>query len=149
MIIRGDRNTGKTSLFNRLQGKPLKLEYEPSDTLKSANINWLFPNSKNFVKIEVWDVVDSQKNSSDQMYDEYEEVDLDTVPVANKSSSGLSSLININSSLVDVMKGTNVVIMIFDPRNISSWEYVKVHLTKIPRNVQVLIMVSLKNNNFI
>lgn len=59
IIIRGDKGTGKSSLFHRLKGEPIPSEHETTPQLQSATINWNFrTNSEENVKCEVWDVVD-------------------------------------------------------------------------------------------
>ncbi|KAF1333321.1 hypothetical protein FI667_g2875, partial [Globisporangium splendens] len=59
IIIRGDKGTGKTSLFQRLKGEPIPDEHVSTPQLQSATINWNFrANSEENVKCEVWDVVD-------------------------------------------------------------------------------------------
>ncbi|KAJ0397705.1 hypothetical protein ATCC90586_001892 [Pythium insidiosum] len=59
IIIRGDRGTGKTSLFHRLKGEPIPVDHEATPQLQSATINWSYrANSEESVKCEVWDVVD-------------------------------------------------------------------------------------------
>uniref|UniRef100_K3WS36 GTP-binding protein Parf n=1 Tax=Globisporangium ultimum (strain ATCC 200006 / CBS 805.95 / DAOM BR144) TaxID=431595 RepID=K3WS36_GLOUD len=59
IIIRGEKGTGKTSLFQRLKGEPIPDEHMSTPQLQSATINWNFrTNSEENVKCEVWDVVD-------------------------------------------------------------------------------------------
>lgn len=85
MVIRGDRATGKSSLFELLQGKAMSPQYvetpeiqvgdagagwcdpcpHPSNPLSSiaqvSNISWKYKNVDDVVKVEVWDVVDKGK----------------------------------------------------------------------------------------
>lgn len=59
IIIRGEKGTGKTSLFHRLKGEPIPSDHESTPQLQSATINWNFrADSEENVKCEVWDVVD-------------------------------------------------------------------------------------------
>uniref|UniRef100_A0A094ZL35 Rab-like protein 6 n=1 Tax=Schistosoma haematobium TaxID=6185 RepID=A0A094ZL35_SCHHA len=58
IVIRGDRNVGKSALLSRLKGEQFKEEYIPSNEIQLANIHWNHQNSQSVIKVEVWDVVD-------------------------------------------------------------------------------------------
>jgi GTPase SAR1 family protein len=164
VVIRGDRGTGKSSLFNRLQGKPFATEYTPTETLQSAKVSWNYRTSHDVVNLDVWDVVDANKvrksgasglklvsgqNEPEPEYEAggYDEVDLDMVPVAGKSKSqqGGSTMGHLDTSVVDVLRGTHAVVLMFNPMKKWTWEYVKRELDKIPNRIQVLIMANFKD----
>lgn len=75
VVIKGDRNTGKTCLWNILQRKPFLTEYLPTSDSQFTHINWEYkgmpiecpmccthasrpPASYDTITVEVWDVVD-------------------------------------------------------------------------------------------
>lgn len=151
-------------MFNRLQGKPFATEHTPTTALQSTKISWNYRASHNVVNIEVWDCVDvagsrtpqnkalkigndSSASDSSPSPNMYDELDLDSVPVAGKTPAGSSKtqLGAIDSSVVDVLRGTHAVILIFNPTKKSSWEYVKRELASIPQKVQVLVMANFKD----
>lgn len=81
IVIRGERNTGKTVLFHRLQDvRPTPGEYIPTPCLQATSIDWTYrslpcwhsglsflvaPGSPDLVKMELWDVVDKGISKSD------------------------------------------------------------------------------------
>ncbi|KAK8882954.1 Rab-like protein 6 [Tritrichomonas musculus] len=64
IVIRGQRNTGKTSLVQRMQGLPFSNDYTPTKTLSAAEFIWSSPKSEK-VRITLWDVVERALLPSD------------------------------------------------------------------------------------
>ena len=61
IILKGDLATGKTSMHNRLQGKPFPAEHAHTTQIGVATIDWNYKATDDVVKVEVWDIVDGPK----------------------------------------------------------------------------------------
>ncbi len=67
-------------------------------------------------------------------------------------SKGSHSVAKLDASQVNVLKGAAAVIFLFDPRKLSGWHYIKRELPKVPKNIDVLVLVCLKfgiNSDFL
>jgi len=136
LVIKGDRNVGKTCLWNRLQGKPFIANYEETNEIqvwkqmllsfflsktllkdsfffKVAHIQWNYKNTEDIVKVEVWDVVDKGKRKSlssskscDVLKTEHDKVKLSPIPLVDTPV--------LDAELVDVYRCTNGVLLVFD-----------------------------------
>ena len=51
VVIRGPRETGKSSLFNRLQAKPFPGDYSPTPEIQFATIAWTYKNASDSIKV--------------------------------------------------------------------------------------------------
>jgi hypothetical protein len=64
VVIRGDRKTGKSQLWRRVQQKAFEDEYSPTPAIQIAHINWSYKVHDDPVLVEVWDVVDHASQSA-------------------------------------------------------------------------------------
>lgn len=124
IIIRGDRSTGKTCLFHRLQGKKFVGEYQPTDEIQVASIQWNYKNADDIVKVEVWDVVDKGKKRPS--------------PEGLKLSDEVSPA--LDAEFIDVYKGTNGVILVMDVTKNWTFGYIQKEIEKIPDDIPVLVL---------
>ena len=139
IVIRGDNNTGKSCLFERLQGKDFKEAYESSDEIRVANIHWNYKLSENdVVKVEVWDVVDKSKKKRQLVAGN------SVLKTENKNSSQKELDLNVEPSLdaefIDVYKNANGCIMVYDITKTWTWDYIERELPKVPSHIPVLVL---------
>jgi len=140
IIIKGDRNVGKTCLFLRLQGKPFLEEYTQTEEIQAASIHWNYKATDDVVKVEVWDIVDKAKKRVQR-----DELKLDNRPQIRVEKSPEETETNqlaLDAEFIDVYKGTNGVIMVFDITKPWTFEYVQRELPKVPSNIPVLVLAN-------
>lgn len=128
IIIKGDRNVGKSCLLERLQGRGFIETYTPSEEINVASIQWSFKATEDIVKVEVWDVVDRGKARSR--------------PSGLKFTSGASAPETpaLDAEFLDVYKGTHGVILMMDITKNWTFDYVCKELPKIPSDIPVLLL---------
>jgi len=129
IVIRGDRNTGKSCLLARLQGKPFIENYVPTDEIQVASINWSYKNTEDIVKVEVWDIVDVAKK--------------------RKKLSGLKVSGDVeeyepglDAEFIDVYKGTHGVIFLLDITKPWTMDYVRKESGLVPSHIPILILAN-------
>ncbi len=168
IVIRGDRNTGKTSLWRRLQGQPFIAEYDPTQEIQVANITWSYRTYDHIVKVDLWDVVDEGKrrrppSQSLKMLHTPNQHDQSGGPGrtsprnSSRSPSSTSPIPSLapppsvdaalesfacDASVVDVYKQCCGVLLIFDVTKAWTWGYVERELTKMPSHLPVLVMAN-------
>jgi len=130
IVLRGDRNTGKSCLLARLQGAPFKEEYQPTDEIQVASINWSYKNTEDIVKVEVWDVVDVAKKRKK----------LKGLKMQDGESEEFEP--GLDAGFIDVYKGTHGVIMLFDITKPWTLEYVKKETETVPSHIPILILAN-------
>lgn len=130
IIIKGDRNVGKTCLFHRLQGQKFIEEYIPTEEIQVASIQWNYKATDDVVKVEVWDVVDRGRRRP-----KLEGLKMDNVP-----SDGAIEEPALDAEFLDVYKRTNGVIIMMDITKSWTFDYVQRELPKIPGHIPVIVL---------
>nr|XP_039317325.1 LOW QUALITY PROTEIN: rab-like protein 6 [Saimiri boliviensis boliviensis] len=131
IVIRGDRNTGKTALWHRLQGRPFMEEYIPTQEIQVTSIHWSYKTTDDIVKVEVWDVVDKGKckkrGDGLKMENDPQEV-------------GAAPEMALDAEFLDVYKNCNGVVMMFDITKQWTFNYILRELPKVPTHVPVCVL---------
>ncbi|KAM9207488.1 rab-like protein 6 isoform 2-T2 [Dugong dugon] len=129
IVIRGDRNTGKTALWHRLQGKKFVEEYIPTQEIQVTSIHWNYKATDDIVKVEVWDVVDKGKCKKRG----------DGLKMENDPQEAESEMA-LDAEFLDVYKNCNGVVMMFDITKQWTFNYILRELPKVPSHVPVCVL---------
>lgn len=129
IVIRGDRNTGKSALWHRLQGKKFLEEYIPTQEIQVTSIHWNYKTTDDVVKVEVWDVVDKGKGKR-----RGENLKLENEPQESDTELAL------DAEFLDVYKNCNGVIMMFDITKQWTFNYILRELPKVPTHIPVCVL---------
>jgi len=132
IVIRGDKNTGKSCLLNRLQGGNFKEEYCPTEEINVESINWSYKNTEDIVKVEVWDVVDVAKRRKK----------LAGLKVDNGTDEPEEFEPGLDAQFLDVYKQSHGAILIFDITKLWTFDYVKSEVCKVPSSIPILILAN-------
>lgn len=130
IIIKGDRNVGKTCLFHRLQGQKFVEEYIPTEEIQVASIQWNYKATDDIVKVEVWDVVDRGRRRRK----------LEGLKMDNCTTESIIEEPALDAEFLDVYKGTNGVIIMMDITKTWTFDYVQRELPKIPSHIPVIVL---------
>lgn len=131
IIIKGDRNVGKSCLFLRLQGQKFKEEYIPTEEIQVTSIQWNYKATDDVVKVEVWDVVDKGKKRK-----KIEGLKLDNSAIESAEKPAL------DAEFIDVYKGTNGVIMMMDITKQWTFAYVQREIQLVPLHIPILVLAN-------
>lgn len=131
IVVKGDRNVGKTCLFHRIQGKPFVEEYLPTEEIQVTSIHWNYKAADDVVKVEVWDVVDKGKKKKP-----FHGLKLENSHLEAPEQPAL------DAEFLDIYKGTNGVILMMDITKSWTFDYVQRELPKIPVQIPVMILAN-------
>lgn len=135
IIIKGDRNVGKTCLWYRLQGNKFVEEYIPTEEIQVASIQWSHKATDDIVKVEVWDVVDRGRKKRRL-------AGLKLENGTSEEGGSAETEVALDAEWVDVYKGTNGVIMILDLTKSWTLDYVRRELPHVPTQIPVLVLAN-------
>ncbi|CAL7947992.1 unnamed protein product [Xylocopa violacea] len=130
IIVKGDRNVGKTCLFHRLQGQKFIEEYIPTEEIQVTSIQWNYKATDDIVKVEVWDVVDKGRRRKK----------LEGLKMDNAQTENIIEEPALDAEFLDVYKGTNGVIIMMDITKPWTFDYVQRELPKIPSHIPVIVL---------
>ncbi|GLG97899.1 Putative GTP-binding protein Parf [Gryllus bimaculatus] len=136
IIIKGDRNVGKTCLFQRLQGQKFVEEYIPTEEIQVASIQWSYKATDDVVKVEVWDVVDRGKKKKALGGLKLDNTSATATAVPEEDQPAL------DAEFLDVYKNTNGVIIMMDITKSWTFDYVQRELPKVPNHIPVLVLAN-------
>uniref|UniRef100_A0A8C5VN60 RAB, member RAS onco family like 6 n=1 Tax=Microcebus murinus TaxID=30608 RepID=A0A8C5VN60_MICMU len=125
----GDRNTGKTALWQRLQGRRFVEEYIPTQEIQVTSIHWNYKTTDDIVKVEVWDVVDKGKCKKRG----------DGLKMENDPQEAESEMA-LDAEFLDVYKNCHGVVMMFDITKQWTFNYILRELPKVPTHVPVCVL---------
>ncbi|CAG5018429.1 unnamed protein product [Parnassius apollo] len=135
ILIKGDRNVGKSCLLQRLQGGPFTEEYVPTEQIQVAPIHWTYKNTDYIVKVEVWEVVDRGRAKKKPPLGL--KLENQTTPVAQDEDYGAPVL---DATFLDVYKNASGVILMLDITKPWTFEYVVNELSRVPADLPVVVL---------
>ena len=144
IVIRGDKGTGKTNLWRRLQGQSFAANHIHTPELQSATINWNFKSSsEEIAKVQIWDVVDQALLPADTAGG----MGGAAVSGGGKKpvSAGAHRLAALDASTLDVYNNTDCVMFLINPLHRPSLEYVRAQATTVPHTVAILLIVNFRD----
>ncbi|XP_053601280.1 rab-like protein 6 isoform X2 [Plodia interpunctella] len=135
ILIKGDRNVGKSCLLQRLQGGAFIEDYVPTDQIQVAPIHWAYKNTDYIVKVEVWEVVDKGRTKKKAPLG----LKLENQAPPTVQEDSYESPV-LDATFLDVYKNANGVILMLDITKIWTFEYVVKELSRVPADLPVVIL---------
>ncbi|GBP73645.1 Rab-like protein 6 [Eumeta japonica] len=135
ILIKGDRNVGKSCLLQRLQGGSFVEEYVPTDQIQVAPIHWTYKNTDHIVKVEVWEVVDKGRTKKKAPLG----LKLENQSAAKTDDDSYETPV-LDATFLDVYKNTSGVILMLDITKPWTYEYVVKELKNVPADLPVVVL---------
>ncbi|CAK1548282.1 unnamed protein product [Leptosia nina] len=135
ILIKGDRNVGKSCLLQRLQGGSFKEEYTPTDQIQVAPIHWTYKNTDFIVKVEVWEVVDKGRTKKKAPLG----LKLENQTAPTLPEEGYETPV-LDATFLDVYKNASGVILMLDITKPWTFDYVVKELSRIPADLPVMLL---------
>ena len=133
VVICGDRQTGKSALFHRLEGGGFIKEHRTTQQIQCAHVLWPYKSSDEMVNLEIWDVVDKAVIPSNIAED------------GSISMNVSKHLLPADATTIDVFKGVHAVIFMVDPTRKWTLDYVQKHIASIPNGIDCVILFGKKD----
>ncbi|TRY79659.1 hypothetical protein TCAL_06057 [Tigriopus californicus] len=141
IVIRGDHGTGKTVLWQRLQGQGFQSAHQPTHEIQVASIHWNHKASDDIVKVDVWDVVDRGKKRKVQV----DALKFDRTGGAAADATAATAAVcdaSLDAEFLDVYKGTHGAVFMLNVGKPWTFDYVKREVPKVPQGIPILIMAN-------
>ena len=147
VVIRGERGTGKSSLWRRLQGLPFGRDYYITPEIQISTINWNFKTDDESVKVDVWDIVDIGFIAGTTADSHTQDLDGNLKNMISKvnESQGKYQLAPLDATTCDVYKGVRMVVFMVNPYSMSSLNYVEEKYLEVPEDVAILILLNFRD----
>ncbi|XP_068628586.1 rab-like protein 6 [Battus philenor] len=135
ILIKGDRNVGKSCLLQRLQGGPFIEEYVPTEQIQVAPIHWTYKNTDYIVKVEVWEVVDKGRTKKKPPLGL--KLENQSAPAAQDDDYDTPVL---DATFLDVYKNASGVILMLDITKPWTFEYVVKEMACVPADIPIVVL---------
>ena len=149
VVLRGDSATGKTALLRRLRGGDFISEYQPTNEIKTAHVEWKAKGSlRDEIMLEVWDVVDkanARKISESLTLAHRAALMNGPVGEANGGIEEGAHTFPLDATMIDVYSNAHAAIFCVDPSKKWTYEYVLREIEKVPTHLPVAICLNFRD----
>eukprot|EP00966_Prymnesium_polylepis_P120984 2795829-Prymnesium_polylepis.1 len=144
VLVRGDLQTGKTSLFRRMQGLAYAPALASTGAIGVGHVDWCPEWCEDRVKLEVWDVVDSAtvlRSEPKGLQSEHRTAAAATDGAAPEPRDPASDAPPaLDASGVDVFRDAHAMVLLVDQRKRWTLEYAQRQLGSAPDALPVLLL---------